>query len=119
MAPFPPQAPMLLLYHIMVEMSCKKRAREGSPRGTMAEIRAVSPVLRYRMGPPPGGWNEQYWITTLEPCYNRHSATVRLEFQRAVWNGTIPVENAEALHYHEVWKRVAKELGLDYRVEYG
>lgn len=88
-------------------------------RAQVAEMRAVSPELRYRMGPPPGGWNEQYWNTTLEPCYNRHAAAVENQFGIAIARRTMSLENAGALHYHEIWKRVAKELGLDYRVEYG
>lgn len=82
-----------------------------------AEIRAVTPVWRFIMREPASGWDEQYWQQVVAPSFVRHEADVRREFFQAIGNGTMTRAEAEALHFHEIWSRVAGELGLDYRRE--
>ena len=108
---------------------------EGDPRGEgsafspqdieaaclseLVETRAVTPTWRYRMSPPPDGWDERYWRRVLRRSYLFHEAAVRSEFLHSIRAGQIRIEQAEAAHWHEVWTRVAQELRLGYTRERG
>lgn len=83
----------------------------------LAEIRAVTPLYRYSMKPPEGGWNEDYWRKKIEPSIARHEDAIRSEFWQAIRAGRMTPEQAGAQHYHELWTRVSGELGLDYTRE--
>lgn len=81
---------------------------------SLTEMRAVTPVWDYSIKPPAGGWNLAYWRNTLEPTFRKHEAEVRLEFGRKILSKELSIPKAEANHWHEIWKRVSKELGLNY-----
>lgn len=80
----------------------------------VAEIRAVTPKRRYWMRPPPGGWNMAYWRSTLLPTRTYYNNEVRAEFLKEIRRGTLTTDEAEALHNHEVWLRVTRDLGIPY-----
>ncbi|MBI4493277.1 MAG: hypothetical protein HY690_10865 [Chloroflexi bacterium] len=90
---------------------------ELATRAQVAEIRAVTPVWRHSMRRPSTGWNAQYFHTVLEPAFSRHDQAVQAEFLEAIRTGSLTPAEATARHYHEVWLRVANELGLQYRRE--
>lgn len=86
----------------------------------LSEIRAVTPIHRYSIKPPAGGWNQRYWNNTLSDAYGRADDAVRQRNTTAVRQGEMTDEEAEAHHFHQVWTQVAEELGLTYeRIEHG
>ncbi len=84
---------------------------------SVAEMRAVTPVWRFIMKRPASGWDTQYWQQVIYPVFRQHDLQVGLDFWQAIGNGAMTRAQAEAQHYHEVWTRVARDLGLDYRRE--
>lgn len=80
-------------------------------------LRVVTPKFRYMMKPPPQGWNQNYWETTLLPEYDRLYNEVKVELKARVKMRQILQADAEPLFRHEVWVRVAKRLGVEYARE--
>jgi hypothetical protein len=80
----------------------------------MAEIRAVGKTYRHSASRPVLGWSEQFWDSAIRPSYRRHEADVMREFRAAILNGSMTVTQAEQQHWHEIWTRVAKEVGFAY-----
>lgn len=83
----------------------------------LAEVRAVTPTRRFWMRPPPGGWQDHHWKTTIPQSHARHDKAVLAELVKQVRTGKITVAEANARHHHEVWLRVSKELGIPYGFE--
>jgi hypothetical protein len=84
-------------------------------RTEMAEMRAVSSEWTHSVKPPEGGWSAEWGRKNgLIDSLNRHNMGVRQEFNRRITDGTLEIEEAEADHWHEVWKRVAKDTGVRY-----
>lgn len=84
-------------------------------RTEMAEMRAVSADWAHSVKPPKGGWSAEWGRKTgLIRSIRRHNGKVRQEFTRRINEGALEVEEAEADHWHEVWKRVAKDTGMRY-----
>lgn len=81
------------------------------------ETRVVTPTRRFSMKPPPGGWKDHHWQTTVPKAYKRHDSAVMAELIRQVRAGKMTVEEADARHYHMVWERVAREVGATYATE--
>lgn len=87
---------------------------------SVAEMRAVSPGWRHSLTPGAGGWpaeqelRDAFALAEAEVGGNFwrliHAAEARPERERAI-------RFAEANHFHEVWIRVAKRLGLTYTRE--
>jgi len=80
----------------------------------MAEIRAVGKTYRHSASRPAPGWSEQFWDSAIKPSYRRHEADVIREFRAAILSGSMTVTQAEEQHWHEIWTRVAKEVGFAY-----
>lgn len=80
-------------------------------------LRVITPRFRYMMKPPPPGWNERYWKTTLFPEYSRRYEQVKVELKAKVKTRQILQADAEPLFRHEVWVRVARILRLEYARE--
>lgn len=78
-----------------------------------AELRAVSPNHLHRLLPPKGGWNEAFLRGKIEGAYERAKADVLKSQLERVKNGADPV-SLEREQPHEIWTRVAKELGMTY-----
>lgn len=86
----------------------------------MAEMRAVTPKLRFSMKPPLSGWNRKLWETRIHPSYDNHYQEVWEELEAAVFiSVTITPAEADVRVLHETWRRVADEIGLVYTREAG
>lgn len=83
----------------------------------LAELRVVTPRLRFSLKPPATGWNFAYWLTVMEPIYLRHKAEVSRELREASSSGTMTLAQAITAHFHSICSRVSTELGLEYRRE--
>jgi len=83
-------------------------------KAQLGEMRAVTPVWRYSMKPPPGGWDLDLYFNKVGPAFREAEAYVHRRFLRLVNNGKMISAEAEARHFHEIWKRVAKKTGLVY-----
>jgi hypothetical protein len=82
-------------------------------RAELAEIRAVTPIYRYSMQPPLGGWNESLW-NVLWTIYQTEYAHVNRELTLQVMGNQLAVDEMEVEIEHLTWTRVAKLLGLVY-----
>jgi len=83
----------------------------------LAELRVVTPRLRFSLKPPATGWDFAYWLAVMEPIYLRHKAEVSRELREAASSGTMTLAQAIAAHFHSICSRVSTELGLEYRRE--
>lgn len=83
----------------------------------LAELRVVTPRLRFSLKPPATGWDLIYWLTVMEPVYLRHKADVSRELREASSSGAMTLAQAISVHFHSICSRVAFELGLEYRQE--
>ena len=83
----------------------------------LAELRAVTPRLRFAIKPPATGWDFDYWLTVMEPAYLRHRAIVARELREALASKAMTLAEADAAYFHRICSRVAYELGLDYSRE--
>jgi hypothetical protein len=83
----------------------------------LSEVRAVTPTRRFWMKPPPGGWEDHHWQTTIPKAYARADKEILASLVQQVRMGRLTMEEATARHYHEVWTRVAREVGASYGVE--
>jgi len=88
-----------------VELACKSN---------MKEIRAVTSGYRHFLKPAPTGWNEQYWRSQVQPTYKKYEKQVYNEFATQIILGRKKIDQAEADYHHEVIKRTANQLGMDY-----
>lgn len=77
----------------------------------IAEVRAVTPEMNFIMKRPVNGWPKRDVIITE---YNKQSGIVQNILYSRIQNNTLTIKQANTVHYHWVWKRVAKELGLTY-----
>ena len=83
----------------------------------LAEIRAVTPWLRFSLKPPALGWSFDYWTSVMEPVYLRHKVDISRELRQQFASGTLTSEQASAAYFHEICSRVAYDLGLEYTRE--
>jgi hypothetical protein len=86
-------------------------------RAQVAEIRVVTSTWRYSIKRPVAGWDTHYFRASIEPAFNRHDLEVEREFMQALQHGRMTFAEAADQYFHEVWRRVAAELGLQYRRE--
>lgn len=85
----------------------------------MAEMRVVTPKLRFSMKPPVTGWSQKLWDADIHPSYVKHYDQVWEELMDAFSSGAISSAEADARIAHETWSRVANEIGLLYVREEG
>jgi hypothetical protein len=85
--------------------------------GQVAEMRVVTPVWRFSMRAPSRGWDAVYFSSILEPAFKKHEQAMIRDLARALLYSTFSPEAYQAHYYHEIWTRVAAELGLQYRQE--
>lgn len=87
-----------------------------SGNALLREIRAISPGHQHIMRPGRLGNRFTHDISNrIQASYNKHSPEVRKENWGKVNEGRVPLEQADTEHSHQVWSRVAAELGLDYQ----
>lgn len=77
-------------------------------------IRACGQYYRYYLNRPPSGWSKELWEKTIKPLAEKHHNDVFQEFTVLIRKGEMTPEEANLRHWHEVWSRVAREVGLDY-----
>lgn len=83
----------------------------------LKEMRAVGvhPItgerLVYSISPKEKGWPSR---AALRASYLVQDATQKKEFWPKVRSGALSPKEASANHGHEVWKRIAKDLDLNY-----
>ena len=80
----------------------------------IAEIRVVGKKYRHRLVRPAAGWSEQFWRSTIRPSLRKHQEDVTAELNDAIYKGRMTAEEAEQQYWHEIWSRVAKEIGFIY-----
>jgi len=83
----------------------------------LAELRAVTPRLRFFIKPPATGWDFNYWLTIMEPAYLRHKATVARELREALVSKIVTLAQADAVYFDRICSGVSYELGLEYSRE--
>ena len=90
---------------------------EFAMTNSLAEIRAVTPKLRFSLKRPAVGWSGADWISIAKPEFEYALNEVRAEQTGAFRRGAITSEQAQANHWHKIWLRVSQRLGWDYRRE--
>lgn len=80
----------------------------------LAEIRAVTPLYTFSIKRPESGWGKFKDVKSFRTAMNRQNTKIREELMKAVENESITPEQAGAIHYHLLWKRVAKKQGWIY-----
>jgi hypothetical protein len=83
--------------------------------GNVAEMRTVTPRVRYSMRPAAAGWPEP---ALIESAFNLADAEIQTRFRADIQVGRMTQPEAEARHYDEIWKLVARRLGLIYQKEH-
>lgn len=81
------------------------------------EMRAVTPVQTFSMKPGKKDWNENYFDKVVHPCYCKYNEMVKSMLSEKIDKGEITIEFAESIHFHEIWSKVADELGFVYKRE--
>ena len=81
----------------------------------LAEIRAVTPKLCFLLKRPVSGWNAEVWANVIYPVYYEVRLDVVADLSAACRAEILTSEAADASFMHEIWRRVAEKLGLDYR----
>ncbi len=81
----------------------------------LAEIRAVSQDWHHSLRPSSAGWNAQYFDSDIRPSAEKHWKDLRTEFVPLVTSGKMTQKEAAYEMLHQLWVRVANELGLDYQ----
>ena len=79
----------------------------------LAEMRAITPRIRFSLRPPIAGW-EGITPQDIADAYDLLTSEVRVELIHAVSNGEMTLEEANFWSEHERCKRVAESLGLQY-----
>lgn len=79
----------------------------------LAEIRAVTPLYTFSLKRPEKGWGVTN--TVLKRYFNQETQKLRLEFESLIKKGYLSPETASAIHFHELWKRIAKHYQWDYQ----
>jgi len=77
-------------------------------------IRACGSQHRYYLNRPASGWLREMWEKKIKPLAEKINNDVFQRFSELINKGKLTPEEANYRHWHEVWGRVAKEVGLDY-----
>ena len=83
----------------------------------LAEMRVVTPKLRFALKRPESGWDGIFWLDVIKPVYDAAERQVKRILRQDIIAGTLSIADADARRWHEVLKRVAERLALDYRRE--
>lgn len=78
----------------------------------VAEMRAVTPLYTFSMKRPIGGWGVS--PEALQSYANMKNRELKDEFYKLIENGQLSIENARAIYFHTLWKRVAKHYNWEY-----
>jgi hypothetical protein len=78
----------------------------------VAELRAVTPTLRFSIRRPPAGWGTTPALIRL--YYGLMLHVLRAELDLAVRLGTMTLETRDATLYHETARRLVRYFGFGY-----
>jgi hypothetical protein len=84
----------------------------------LAGIRVVTSNARYSLRPSGAGWSAEFFAARVMPSVTRRYAEVKQELQELIDGRIIDPEEAEPRHWHQVWLRVAEDVGLIYTRTY-
>ncbi len=79
----------------------------------IAEMRAATPNYTFSMKRPNGGWNVQ--PSEIRNDFNIVNNELHKEFIGRINSGTMTIGQANATHYHILWKRLSKKYGWEYK----
>lgn len=80
----------------------------------LTETLVVTKNYLYSMRPPKTGWNET-WADKINEAFPRFYSEVFKEFYERFRDGEMTLGEIKDVVRHNVWKNVAKELGLRYK----
>lgn len=80
-------------------------------KNDMKEMRAATPLMRFSMKRPANGWPD--YADARRAIRDLHEEVYRENTARFS-KGTLTQNQANATHYHEIWKRFAKRFGIEY-----
>lgn len=78
----------------------------------LAEIRAVTPTYTFSLKRPHEGWGQK--AKEIVADYNTTNKRVHAQLSRMVYANQLTREQAGALHFHLVWKRLAQKYQWEY-----
>lgn len=78
----------------------------------LAEMRAVTPNYTFAIKRPENGWGVD--LDKLKEIVFLENNSLRKEFSERINNDTITPSQANAVHFHTLWKRVSAKLGWSY-----
>ena len=83
---------------------------------SMKEIRATGSFRTYVMKTKDGSdLYPELWKDEIKAIYEIHNTGVRRDFMSRIDKGEMSIQDAELLHFHEVWTRTANDISkLDY-----
>lgn len=77
----------------------------------LKEIRIASSRYSYSMRLKDGSaFSEDLWSEKIEPTMNKYNFVVRNELEDQIIAGQVSIDDANILHWHEVWSRVVKDI---------
>lgn len=80
-------------------------------RNDLSEMRAVTPIYTFIMKRPEAGWGDYDKVMAV---INKENEKLRKEFGKRIDEGTLTINQANATHFHILWKRVSEKLGWMY-----
>ena len=75
------------------------------------EIQAIAKGYYYYMKRPELGWPG---MMRLQNIYEKHEIAVYNEFEKLMEQGKAQFDKIMKIHFHEVWRRVSREIGAEY-----
>lgn len=87
------------------------------------EMRATSSGYTYTMNPPKNkNWDANFFEKKVNPSYQKHLERTRTQLTWDVLLGRTKItpsgHTIDLDPYHQIWEKVAKETGLQYKREY-
>lgn len=80
-------------------------------RNDLSEMRAVTPIYTFIMKLPEAGWGDYDKVMAV---INKENEKLRKEFGKRIDEGALTINQANATHFHILWKRVSEKLGWIY-----
>lgn len=77
----------------------------------MKEIRITATKNSYTMKMKDGSnFESKMWNEKIEKSMKYHNRNVRKEFENKIFSGELSTDDANLMHWHEVWSRVVKDI---------
>lgn len=90
-------------------------------RANASEMRAVTPTYTFSMKRPKGGWNAtpQQVVDAFKAAEKKTRSRMQSYIDNYKGSWKTAVERANTMHYHLIWKEVAKQMGWNYSKKRG